>query len=132
MNGLANELGLPGIAVAQMAATLERAGLLIVTDHDELVAARDISRVNVHEILDIARNQHSGHVAPRHLPIPPFDRLLESLEEARRSRCANLTLGGPGRGGAAPRAAPHRAADFRALNCAASHEVTAEALTPPQ
>ena len=92
VNGLANELGLPGIAVAQMAATLERAGLLIVTDYDELVPARDISRIDVHEILDIARNQRSGHVAPHHLPIPPVDRLLESVEEAWRSRCANLTL----------------------------------------
>ena len=92
VNGLANELGLPGIAVAQMAATLERAGLLIVTDYDELVPARDISRIDVHQILDIARNQRSGHVAPHHLPIPPVDRLLESVEEAWRSRCANLTL----------------------------------------
>ncbi len=92
VNGLANELGLPGIAVAQMAATLERAGLLIVTDYDELVPARDISRIDIHQILDIARNQRSGHVAPRHLPIPPVDRLLESVDEAWRSRCANLTL----------------------------------------
>jgi membrane protein len=92
VNGLANELGLPGIAVAQMAATLERAGLLIVTDYDELVPARDISGIDVHQILDIARNQRSGHVAPRRLPIPPVDRLLESVEEAWRSRCANLTL----------------------------------------
>ncbi len=92
VNGLANELGLPGIAVAQMAATLERAGLLIVTDYDELVPARDISRIDVHQILDIARNQRSGHIAPRHLPIPPVDRLLESVDEAWRSRCANLTL----------------------------------------
>ncbi|HSY06547.1 MAG TPA: YihY/virulence factor BrkB family protein [Steroidobacteraceae bacterium] len=92
VNGVADELGLPGIAVAQMAATLERAGLLIVTDDDELVPARDISRIDVHEILDIARNQSSGHVAPRHLPIPPVDRLLESVEEARRNRCGTLTL----------------------------------------
>jgi len=76
VNRLATELGLPGIAVAQMAATLERAGLLIVTDNDELVPARDIGRIGVYEILDIARNQGSGHVAPRNLPIPPVDRLL--------------------------------------------------------
>src|SRR3984885_7171059 len=63
-NGPAHGPGLPGIAVAQMAATLERAGLLIVTDYDELVPARDISRIDVHQILDIARNQRSGHGAP--------------------------------------------------------------------
>jgi membrane protein len=92
VNRLATELGLPGIAVAQMAATLERAGLLIVTDYDELVPARDIGRIGVYEILAIARNQGSGHVAPRNLPIPPVDRLLAGVEDARRHRCGELTL----------------------------------------
>jgi membrane protein len=92
VNRLATELGLPGIAVAQMAATLERAGLLIVTDYDELVPARDIGRIGVYEILDIARNYGSGHVAPRHLPVPSVDRLLAGVEDARRHRCGELTL----------------------------------------
>jgi membrane protein len=92
VNGLAEELGLPGVAVAQMAATFERAGLLIVTDDDELLPARDIGRIGVYEILQIARNQRSGHVAPRNLPVPPVDRLLASLDEARRNRCGELTL----------------------------------------
>ncbi len=90
---LAAELALPGIAVTQMAASLERAGLLIVTDHGELLPARDIRRIRVQEILDIARHQGSGHVAPRQLAIPAVDRLLAGLEEARRHRCGELTLG---------------------------------------
>jgi membrane protein len=92
VNHLATELGLPGIAVAKMAAALERAGLLIVTDGDELLCARDISRVTVHEILDVARNQRSGHFAPRNLPIPAVDRLIASLDDLRRTRCGDLTL----------------------------------------
>ncbi|MBV8343353.1 MAG: YihY/virulence factor BrkB family protein [Gammaproteobacteria bacterium] len=92
VNGIADELGLPGVAVAQMAATLERAGLLIVTDSDELVPGRDLSRIGVYEILEIARNQRSGHVAPRSLSLPPLDRVLSDLDEARRSRCGELTL----------------------------------------
>src|SRR5438552_1854375 len=92
VNRLATELGLPGIAVAQMAATLERAGLLIVTDYDELVPARDLGRISVYEILDIARHYGSGHVAPRNLPVPPVDRLLAGVEDARRHRCGELTL----------------------------------------
>jgi membrane protein len=92
VNRLANELGLPGIAVAQMASALERAGLLIVTEDDELVPARDIGGIGVNEILDIARNQRSGHLAPRNAPVPPVDRVLAGLEEARRARCAELTL----------------------------------------
>jgi membrane protein len=92
VNRLAAELGLPGIAVAQMAAAMEKAGLLIVTDDDELVPARDIARIGVYEILNLARNQRSGHLAPQHLPLPPIDRILQGIEEARRNRCGELTL----------------------------------------
>lgn len=92
VNQLARELGLPGIAVAKMAAALEHSGLLLVTDDDELIPARDISRVTVYEILDLARNQRSGHLAPRSLPIPAVDRLTASLDDARRHRCAEVTL----------------------------------------
>jgi membrane protein len=92
VNRLANELGLPGIAVAQMAAALERSSLLIVTDSDELVPARDVGRIGVYEILQIARNQRSGHLAPRNLPIPPVDRVLAAVEEAQRRSCGELTL----------------------------------------
>jgi len=92
VNRLADELGLPGIAVAQMASALERAGQLIVTENDELLPARDTGAIKVSEILDIARNQRSGHVAPRYVPVPPVDRLLAGVEEARRSRCGELPL----------------------------------------
>jgi membrane protein len=92
LNGLAEELGLPGVAVAQVAATFEHAGLLIVTDDDELVPARDIGRIGVWEILEIARRVSSGHVATRNLAVPPVDRLLAGLDEARRSRCGELNL----------------------------------------
>ena len=92
VNRLATELGLPGIAVAQLSASLERAGLLIVTEDDELVPAHDIGRIGVYEILEIARNQRSGHFAPRNVAIPSVDRLLATLDEARRNRCGGLTL----------------------------------------
>ncbi|MDE2450538.1 MAG: YihY/virulence factor BrkB family protein [Gammaproteobacteria bacterium] len=92
VNALATELGLPGIAVAQMTATLESAGLLVVTEDEELLPARDISRIPVCEILDIARNQRSGPFTPRTVFIPPVDRLMATIDEARRSRCGELTL----------------------------------------
>ena len=92
VNALSIELGLPGVAVAQMSTALERAGLLIVTEEDELAPARDIGRITVHDILEIARNQSSGYLAARNLPIPAVDRLLAALDEARRNRCSDLTL----------------------------------------
>ena len=75
-----------------MASALEHAGLVIVTDYDELIPARDIGRIGVYEILEIARNQRSGHVAPRDVQIPPVDRILTNLDEARRRGCGELTL----------------------------------------
>jgi membrane protein len=92
VNALSVELGLPGIAVAQMSSALEKAGLLIVTEEDELAPARDIGRITVYEILEIARNQRSGHLAARNLSIPAVDRLLGALDESRRNRCSDLTL----------------------------------------
>lgn len=92
VNGLAMELGLPGIAVAQMVTTLETAGLLVVTEDDELLPARDIGHIPVVEILEIARNQRTGYFSPRTVFIPPVDRLIATIDEARRSRCGDLTL----------------------------------------
>lgn len=89
---LARELGLPGIAVAKMAAALERSGFVIITEEDELLPARDIGRITLYEILDMARNERSGHFAPRNLPIPAVDRLMASLDDLQRHRCGDLTL----------------------------------------
>jgi membrane protein len=89
---LGNELGLPGIAMARLVASLEEAGLLAVTDDDELVVTRDIGSITACEILDVARNQRSGHLTPRNVTIPSVDRLIAAIEEARRDRCGNLTL----------------------------------------
>jgi DNA-binding IscR family transcriptional regulator len=92
VNEISRELELPGIAVAKMARALERAGLVMVTDDDEVLCARDISRITVYEILDLARNQRSGHIAPRNTAVPAVDRLTASLDEQRRERCGELTL----------------------------------------
>ncbi len=92
VNAIATELGLPGIAVAQMVTTLEHAGMLVTTDDEELLPARDIGHIPVGDVLEIARNQRSGHFSPRTVFIPPVDRLIATMDEARRSRCGELTL----------------------------------------
>ena len=92
VNHLASELGLPGIAVAKMARALERSGLVIVTDDDELACARDLGRISLYEILELARDQRSGHAPARVLPIPAVDRLTTDLDDLRRERCGELTL----------------------------------------
>jgi membrane protein len=92
VNRLATELGAPGKAVADLVATFEQAGLVLVTDKDEVVPARDIGSITVCDILDVARNQRSGRLEPRNVSIPSLDRLVAAVEEARRSRCRDVTL----------------------------------------
>ncbi len=97
VNRLAGEIGLPGIAIAQIGGTLEKAGLLIVTEDDEFVPGRDIGRITVQEILDVARNQRSGHSAARGLQIPAVERLSDNLEKAWRDVRSGRTLARPAR-----------------------------------
>jgi len=92
INRLAAELGLPGIAVAQIGGTLEKSGLLLVTEDDEFVPGRDIGRITLQEIVEVARNQRSGHSAGRGLQIPAVDRLSDNLEKAWRDTCSGRTL----------------------------------------
>ncbi|MHB1540025.1 MAG: YihY/virulence factor BrkB family protein [Steroidobacteraceae bacterium] len=92
LSSLAAELGLPSVAVAETVLPLERAGILLVTEEDELVPARDLGHITVAEILEVARNRQTGDFNPRVLPIAPVDRLLGAIDEARRGRCGDLTL----------------------------------------
>jgi membrane protein len=89
---LATELGVPGIAIARLVSHFEDAKLLLATDDDALVPARDIGQIKVAEILDVARDQSEGYLPSRNITVPSVDRLLASMEEARRKACGNLTL----------------------------------------
>jgi membrane protein len=89
---LSAELGLPGIAIAQIVSGLEKSKLLTATDKDCLLPARDIGQITLREILEVARNQKSGHVAPRNVRLPAVDRLSTQLEAAWRATCAERTL----------------------------------------
>jgi membrane protein len=91
-NRLSSELGLPGVALAQIGGALEKAGLLIATEDDEFVPGRDVGRITIQEILEVARNQRSGHYAARGPEIPAVDRLSARLEQAWRDCCAGRTL----------------------------------------
>ncbi|MCP5472927.1 MAG: YihY/virulence factor BrkB family protein [Sinobacteraceae bacterium] len=92
VNTLARELGLPGIAISQVVAALERAGMLTANDKEQLVPARDIGHIRLCDLLDVARSQRSGHTAQYDLAIPKVDTLLGSLQDAWRERCGDRTL----------------------------------------
>jgi len=93
VRSLSGELGLPGIAIAQIVAALEGAGLLLATDDERLLPARDIGHIRVQDILETARNQKTGHAPARDVSLPPVDRLTRALDDAWRGCCEDTTLG---------------------------------------
>ena len=92
VDGLAHELGMPGIAVSRIINSLEAAKLLTLTDDEHLLPARDLGQISLREILDIARNEKAGQVAPRQLKLPSVDAFAAKVDEAWRKSCGEMTL----------------------------------------
>jgi membrane protein len=89
---LAHEFGMPGIAISRIVHALEDAQLLTMTDDELLLPARDLGKIPVQEIIDIARNEKAGQVAPRNLKLPAVDQISAKMDEAWRKSCGDMTL----------------------------------------
>ena len=92
IQGLSTKLGLPGIAVAQIVRALEGAGIVSVSDSDELLPARDIGHIALRDVLRVARTQSSGHLLPRALSMPAVDRLTKNLRESWQLSCGERSV----------------------------------------
>jgi membrane protein len=92
VDSLARALGMPGIAISQVVGALERAGMVTANDKDQLLPGRDIGHIRLRDILDVARNQRSGHETAHDSSVPRVEALRASLEEAWQQRCGDRTL----------------------------------------
>lgn len=92
VDALSRKLGLPGIAVADMATNLERGGLLAQADDGTLFPARELSGIRLTQILDCARSDSSGHVPLTRAAAPCASRLQEELEQSWHQACGDRTL----------------------------------------
>ena len=92
VDGLARELGMPGIALSRIVNALETERLVTLTDDEHLLPARDLGKISVQEIIDIARNEKAGQVAPRPFNVPAVDAISGKMDEAWRRSCGETTL----------------------------------------
>jgi membrane protein len=92
LDGLSHELGMPGIAIARIVHALEGAQLITVTEDEHLLPARDLGKISIQEILDIARNEKAGQVGWRNLKLPAIDAISAKMDEAWRKSCGDMTL----------------------------------------
>ena len=83
---------MPGIAIARIVHALEDAKLITVTEDEHLLPARDLGKISLQEVLDIARNEKAGQVGWRNIKVPAIDSISAKMDEAWRKSCGDMTL----------------------------------------
>jgi len=92
INGLAARLQLPGTVVARCVDALEAAGLLIASEHETLLPARDLAGIRVVDVLGVARTQGAA-TRSQQIPIPaPVAELCGELDQVWRSAAGERNL----------------------------------------
>jgi len=92
IDGLAHELGMPGIAISRLVHALEDAHLITLADDERLLPARDLGQISIQEIVDISRNEKAGQVGWRNIKIPAVDAISKTMDDAWRKSCGEMTL----------------------------------------
>jgi membrane protein len=91
---LAEDLEVPGSALASVVDSLENAGLVTLTEEEELLPARDIENIALVDILNAVRDerQHGTRLLWRARTEPAADAVAATVESAVRERIAGMTL----------------------------------------
>ena len=92
VDSLGRHLGMPGIAISRLVHALEDARLVTLTDDEHLLPARDLGKISIQEIIDIARNEKSGQVGWRSVTIPAVDAISKTMDVAWRKSCGEMSL----------------------------------------
>ena len=91
---LAEDLEIPGSALASVIRSLERGGLLTLTEDEELIPARDLEGIALADILQAVRDerQYETWLLWRARTEPVADEIANSIEAGMRERIADMTL----------------------------------------
>jgi membrane protein len=92
INGIAAELAFPGVAVTRIVEALEAAALLVTSEHEHLLPARDAGYIRLEEILAVARAANSVHGDATAVAPAAVVGLCDELEDAWRRHLGARTL----------------------------------------
>ncbi|MSQ92063.1 MAG: YihY family inner membrane protein [Gammaproteobacteria bacterium] len=94
LRGLAEQLELPGSALETVVDALEHAGLVTTTDEEEVLPARDLESIGMHDILTAVRDerQYETWLLLRAKTEPLADSIADMVESAIRERMAGMNL----------------------------------------
>ncbi len=91
-NALAAELDIPSTALAPVLSCLERGGLIIATEKEQFVPAREPAGIELASIVDAVRTRHSGRLTIDVRPISSAARVMTEVETAIRERLDGQSL----------------------------------------
>jgi membrane protein len=91
-NGLAAELDIPSIALAPVLACLERGGLIVATEKEEFLPARDLAGILLINIIDAVRTRHPGRLMIDMRCLAAATRVMDDVETAIRKELDGRTL----------------------------------------
>jgi membrane protein len=91
---LAEELEIPGSALASVTRSLERAGLVTLTEDEELIPARDLEGIQLTDILQAVRDErrYDSWLLWHARTEPAADEVANSLEAGMRERITGTSL----------------------------------------
>jgi membrane protein len=91
---LAEDLEVPGSALASVVRSLERAGLVTLTEDEELLPARDLEGIALTDVLHAVRDErkYETWLLWRARTEPVADEVANSVEAGMRERIAGMTL----------------------------------------
>ena len=94
LRGLAEQLEVPGSALETVIEALEHAGLVTTTDAEEVLPARDLDSIGMHDILTAVRDerQYETWLLWRAKTDPGTDAIADTVESAIRERMQGISL----------------------------------------
>ena len=94
LRALAEDLEIPGSALAGVTRSLEQSGLLTLTEDEEVVPARDLESIQLADVLNAVRDerQYESWLLWRARTEPAADEVANSVEAGMRERIAGMTL----------------------------------------
>lgn len=92
VDSLARELGMPGVAIAEVVETLESESLLVASEEENVFPGRDLASIRLTEILDVVRARKGGYVATNALSLPQVERVQSQIEAAWHDSCGDRSL----------------------------------------
>jgi membrane protein len=89
---LAAEFDVPNIVIAPVLARLERGGLIVATEKEQFVPARDLDGILLAEILDAVRTLQSGRLPIEVRQVPAVTQVMREVQSAMRERLGTRSL----------------------------------------